>query len=75
MYFDWVVNVHGNGIGIVFIFSICAPFPIATQMRFPRTNNTVEHEVCITELKVALHMKIKDVEVYGDSILIISQST
>lgn len=34
----------------------------------------VEYEACIAGLEAALDMNIKDWEVYGDSILIISQS-
>lgn len=35
----------------------------------------VKYEVCIAGLMAAIHMNVKDLEVYGDSILIISQST
>lgn len=35
----------------------------------------VEYEVYIAGLIAALHMNVKDLEVHGDCILIISQST
>lgn len=43
------------------------------KVEFPCTNNTAKYEACITDLKAALDMSISDLEVYGDSILIISK--
>lgn len=43
------------------------------QLKFPCTNNVAEYETCIITLQTALDMKIKDFELYGDSILIILQ--
>lgn len=72
MYFDGLVNVHGNGIGAVLISSAGAHFPVATQLKFFCTNNTREYEAYITGVKTALDINIIDLEVYGDFSLIIS---
>lgn len=56
-----------------FIFITGARFLITTQLEFSCTNNTAEYEACITGLKVALDVNSKDIHVYGDSIIIITQ--
>lgn len=72
MSFDEVVNVHRNG--MLFEFPTSAHCPVPTQLRFLCTNNMSKSEACITGLKTALDMNIKNLEVYKDSILIISQA-
>jgi ribonuclease HI len=42
-------------------------------LHFECTNNTAEYEAYILGLEAALEMKIRKVDVYGDSILIICQ--
>lgn len=72
-YFHGTVNIHGNGIGAILISPIEAHYPVAAKLRFPYTNNLAEYEACIAGLEAAF-MNIKDVEVYGDSILITRKS-
>ena len=38
----------------------------------PATNNATKYEACIMGLRAALGLKVKELEVYGDSALIIS---
>lgn len=73
MYLDGAVNIHGNGIGAVIICPIAA-HSRRKKLKFPCTNNIAEYKACIIGLKEALDMSIKDLEVFADSILIISQS-
>lgn len=47
---------------------------MATKLRFSYTNNITKYKACIAGLKAALEMKVKDLEAYEDSVLIISQS-
>lgn len=70
IYFDGLVNLHGSGIGSILISPTGVDF-VAIKLRFRCTNNTTEWEACITGLDVVIDMNIKDLEVYGDSILII----
>lgn len=74
MYFDGTVNVHGNGIWAILISPAGAHYPVVITLRFPRTNVAV-YEACIVSFEAALDMNVKGLEVYGDTILIISQST
>lgn len=73
--FDGAVNIYGNGITSVLTSLTAKHYPITIKLRFPCTNDTVEQEACIASLKASLDMNVKDLEVYGDSILIINQST
>jgi hypothetical protein len=57
MYFDGVVNVY----------------PISIKLQFECNNNTAEYKACILILEAALVVKIKKLDIYGDSMLIISQ--
>ena len=41
---------------------------------FPYTNNIAEYEACIMGLEMALEMEIQELEVFGDSSLIIFQT-
>ena len=43
------------------------------RLNFLATNNATEYEACIMGLRAALGLGVKDLEVYGDSALIISQ--
>lgn len=70
--FDGVLNIHGNGTVAILISSTCALHPIGINLRFSCIYMT-KHEACITSLEVALDMNAKDLVVYGDYILIISQ--
>lgn len=45
---------------------------MATQLKFRCTNNIAETKACITGLNVALDVNIKDLEVFGNSILILT---
>ncbi|KAJ9175591.1 hypothetical protein P3X46_014133 [Hevea brasiliensis] len=73
MYFDGAVNLSGNGVGTVLISPDGKHFPIAVKLRFDCTNNVAEYEACVMGLQAAIEMKIRKLEVYGDSALIIYQ--
>lgn len=73
MYFDGAVNVYENRKGAIWISSTGAHIHVATQLRFPYTNNIAEYKYKFRVLKAALYMNMKDLEVYEDSTLIISQ--
>ena len=74
MYFDGAVNSSGNGIGAVLVSPDDEQFPIAIQLQFNCTNNMAEYEACICGLQAAINMRIKKLQVYGDSALIIFQT-
>ncbi|PKI58222.1 hypothetical protein CRG98_021393 [Punica granatum] len=58
-------------IGAVLISPEGRHFPIAGKIDFPCTNNVAEYEACILGLQAAIDLKVKELEVFGDSMLII----
>ncbi|XP_058003930.1 uncharacterized protein LOC131180600 [Hevea brasiliensis] len=73
MYFDGLVNLSGNGIGAVLVSLNEKHFPVAVKLKFECTNNISEYEACVMGLQAAIEMKVKKLELYGDSALIIYQ--
>ncbi|PKI63050.1 hypothetical protein CRG98_016574 [Punica granatum] len=74
MYFDGVVNSTGSGIGAVLISPDGRYYPVAAKIDFPCTNNVAEYEACILGLQAAIDFKVKELEVFGDSMLTIFQT-
>ena len=74
MYFDGAVNVFGFGVGAVIMSPNGQQFPIAVKLNFQCTNNMAEYEACIAGLQAAVALQIKELEVFGDSALIIYQT-
>ena len=72
MYFDGATNQNGSGIGVLLISLKGAHIPFSSKLNFPATNNATEYKACIMDLQVALGLGVKELEVYGDSALIIS---
>lgn len=66
------VNVHGNGIWGILNSLRGALYLVVIKLRFPCTNNMGKNEAFIAGLEAALDMNIKDLEVDGDSLLIIA---
>ena len=48
-------------------------YPITSKLDFDCTNNMAEYEACIMGIRAAIERKIKTLEVYGDSALVIYQ--
>ena len=73
MYFDGATNQNGSGIRVLLISLKGTYIPFSSKLNFPATNNATEYEACIMGLQAALGLGVKELEVYGDSALIISQ--
>jgi len=73
MFFDGAVNVYGNGAGVMIISPDQKQYPVSVKLCFECTNNAAEYEACILGLEAALELKIRKIDVYGDSMLIICQ--
>lgn len=48
--------------------------PIAVKLNFEATNNMVEYEACTVEMEALRELRAIEVEVYGDSIVVIAQA-
>ena len=71
MYFDWASNALGRGVGAVLISPERNHCPFTAKLSFECTNNMAEYEACVLGLQVAIEKKIKSLNVYGDSTLVI----
>ncbi|PKI52278.1 hypothetical protein CRG98_027320 [Punica granatum] len=74
MYFDGAVNSVGSGVGAVLISPDGRHYPVAAKVDFSCTNNVAEYEACILGLQAVIDFKVKELEVFGDSMLTIFQS-
>lgn len=71
MCFDGAINQLGCGIGAMLISPTSVLILIVTRLHFQCTNNITEYEACIIGLKAAIDLGIDELEVYGDSSLVI----
>ena len=74
MYFDGVINQYGNGIGILLITHEGYHIPLAIKLNFEATNSMAKYEACIAEMEAFQELRVKEVEVFGDSTLVIAQA-
>ena len=66
-------NALGHGIGAVLTSPKNYHKPYTVRLCFDYTNNIAEYEACILGLEAAIDMRIKHLEVFGDSTLVIYQ--
>ncbi|XP_050897462.1 uncharacterized protein LOC127104316 [Lathyrus oleraceus] len=71
--FDGSSNARGHGIGVVITSPTGFHLPFTARLSFDCTNNMAEYEVCIYGLEAEIDLRIKILEVYGDSTLVMSQ--
>jgi ribonuclease HI len=71
--FDGVVNAYSNGIGAIIVTPCGRHIPFTVRLTFNCTNNMAEYEACIMGLEEAIDLRIKILDVYGDSTLVINQ--
>jgi len=71
--FDGAVNVYGSGIGAVIITPQGTHIPFTSRLLFECTNNIAEYEACIMGIEEAINLRIKNLDIYGDSALVINQ--
>ena len=75
LYFDGVATQSGFGIGILLISPQGDHIPRLVRLVFSDyhqlTNNIIEYEACITGLETALDLGIRQLEIHGDSNLVI----
>ena len=77
MFFDGAANHSGYGIGVLLISPhgdyiprfVCLGF----SYRHPATNNIIEYEACILGLETTLELGFRQMEVLGDSNLVLRQ--
>ena len=73
MYFDGAANRRGCKMGIFLVSPEESHTPFAIKLNFLATNNIVEYIAYILELEATYKLGIEDLEVYGNSALIIAK--
>ncbi|XP_052874546.1 uncharacterized protein LOC128280442 [Gossypium arboreum] len=71
--FDEASNTMGNRIGAVLVSPNGDQYPFTSKLDFDCTNNMAEYEACIVGIRAVIERKIKVLEVYEDSALVIYQ--
>ncbi|KAA3458454.1 gag/pol polyprotein [Gossypium australe] len=71
--FDGASNAVGNEIGAILVSPNGDHHPLTCRLDFDCTNNMAEYEACIMGIRAAIEQKIRVLEVYGDSALVIYQ--
>ncbi|XP_050877211.1 uncharacterized protein LOC127080970 [Lathyrus oleraceus] len=71
--FDGASNARGHGIGVVITSPTGFHIPFTARLYFDCTNNMGEYEACIYGLEAEIDLRIKVLEVFNDSALVISQ--
>ena len=73
MYFDGASNALGWGVRVVLITPKGNQCPFIAKLSFECINNVAEYEACVLSLQAAIEKKIKSLNVYSDSALVICQ--
>ncbi|XP_049405316.1 uncharacterized protein LOC125868805 [Solanum stenotomum] len=73
MYFDGAAHRGGAGAGVVFITSQEEILPFSFSLKQCCSNNVAEYQALILGLEMAVDMKQLNLQVFGDSQLVINQ--
>ena len=73
LYFDGASDALGHRIGAILVTPKGEYCPFTTRLDFNCTNNVVEYEACTMGLQVAIDKEVKELKVYGNSVLVIYQ--
>ena len=73
LYFDGSYTSHGSGVGILLVTPQGDYIPKAFKLQFPSTNNIAEYEALIVGLKIAAKWNITELQIFGNSQLIIKK--
>ncbi|RDX98126.1 hypothetical protein CR513_18973, partial [Mucuna pruriens] len=71
--FDGASNALGYGIEAVLISPQRRYFPFTARLGFSCTSNMAEYEACTMGIAMAMEYQVKNLKVYGDSVLVIHQ--
>ena len=67
MYFDGSLMKKGAGVGLVFVspLGVCMRYMVC--IHFPSSDNVAEYEALINNLRIAIELGIRWLDVWGDS--------
>ncbi|GKV47484.1 hypothetical protein SLEP1_g54386 [Rubroshorea leprosula] len=73
LYFDGASRRDGAGVGVVFVTPKNEVIPFSFTLTEQCFNNVAEYQALIVGLEIALEMQIYQLNVYGDSSLVVNQ--
>jgi hypothetical protein len=73
LYFDGSACSSGQGIGIVIVSPNGDNFEASCRLNFFCTNNQAEYEALLFGLEILASIKVRHVEAFGDSLLVVQQ--
>ncbi|XP_074364540.1 uncharacterized protein LOC141705524 [Apium graveolens] len=73
LFMDGASNGDGAGAGIELISPEAHKIRCATHLAFHATNNDAEYEALINGLKLALELKVENLNVFNDSMIVVYQ--
>ena len=71
MHFNGAVNNRGAGIGIIIITPEGEMILMVKRLKFEVMNNQAQYEAYIFDFEALRSMGVKNVTVYGDSMLVV----
>jgi len=73
MYFDGCLMKTGAGAGLLFISPLGVHMRYTIRIHFAASNNVAEYEALVNGLKIAIELRVRRVDVRGDSQFVINQ--
>jgi hypothetical protein len=73
LFFDGSVCSKGCGVGCILMSPSVGSFEFAVRLEFTCTTNQAEYEALLYGLEYLSGMGVKDVDAYGDSMLVVNQ--
>ena len=75
MYFDRAANQYRTGVEVILLTPKCEVVLIAKRLAFKVVNNKAEYEACTLGMEALIALGVTEVEILGDSMLVINQAT
>ncbi|GAV62217.1 RVT_3 domain-containing protein [Cephalotus follicularis] len=73
LFFDGVAKKYGVGAGVVFVSPQDEVIPFSFTLTKSCSNNVAENQALLLGLEMALDIGLSQLEIYGDSQLVINQ--
>ncbi|XP_021303792.1 uncharacterized protein LOC110430439 [Sorghum bicolor] len=74
MYFDGSLMKTGAGAGLLFISHLGVHMRYVIRIHFAASNNVAEYEALVNELRIAIELGVRRLNIRGDSQLVIDQA-
>ena len=73
MYFDGPLMKRGVGVGLVFVSPLGVCMKYMFCIHIPTSNNVAEYEALMNDMRIAIELGIRWLNIRGDSQLVINQ--